>query len=77
MITNGENWKLIIKPFLKEKKFFFVNSKKAGKSIILTYKKGDLMAVIEFYGGEVSIELTEGENRQLYLEELQLLLGLL
>ena len=52
-----------------------MGSKQAGKSLILTYKKGDLLAIIEFYGGEVSIELTEGENRQLYLEELQLLLG--
>jgi len=75
LITTNENWKLIIKPFLKEKNFFFINSNKEGKSIILTYKKEDITAIIEFYRGEVSIELTEGKNRQLYLEELQLLLG--
>ncbi|MHA1382989.1 MAG: hypothetical protein ACTSR3_04425 [Candidatus Helarchaeota archaeon] len=75
MITSGENWKTIVKPFLKEKKFFYLDSKKSGKSLILTYKKEDLFITIEFYGGEISIEMSEGKNRQLYLEELELLLA--
>lgn len=75
MITSGENWKTIVKPFLKEKNFFYIDSKKQGKSITLTYKKEDVFMVIEFFGGEISIELTEGKNSNLYLEELQLLLG--
>ena len=75
MITSGENWKTIVKPFLKEKKFFFMGSKQSGKSLILTYKKADLLAIITFHGGEVSIELTEGADKALYLEELELLLS--
>ena len=75
MITSGENWKTFVKPFLKDKKFFFMGSKKSGKSLILTYKKEDLFIKIEFYGGEVSIELSEGKNKQLYLEELEILLS--
>lgn len=73
--TDGEKWKKVIKPWLKEKNFFYVNSQKTGNYIVLTYKKEDLFAIIEFFGGEVSIELTEGKNRELYLEELELLLG--
>ncbi|MHA1380136.1 MAG: hypothetical protein ACTSRG_17320 [Candidatus Helarchaeota archaeon] len=75
MITSSENWKDVVKPFLKEKKFSYIDSKKAGKSIVLKYKKEDLFVFIEFFQGEISIEITEGKNKQLYLEELQLLLG--
>ena len=74
MITDGEKWKTIIKPFLKEKNFFYIDSKKSGRYLVLTYKKGDLLAIIEFFKGEVKIEFTEGENRELYIEELELLL---
>ena len=74
MITEQSNWKKIIKPFLKEKGFFMIHSKQQGKCLILTYRKGELLATVEFYRGEVGIEFGEGENKQLFIEELDLLL---